>query len=170
MQTARVKAQLAFIGLQVLFAAVLGISSREVVAAESGTTTLAQSYCLSFAKSAEAARESRQKAELDDLNVKLDEKLATINAKTKELERWVTERESMLAMATASILKIYDTMDAATAAQELAKLDLQTVSAVMIKMKAKKSSEVLKEMNPRMAAEIIAIISARSDLRMNAKP
>jgi flagellar motility protein MotE (MotC chaperone) len=126
---------------------------------------LSRDYCSAFVKEAETARQSRQKMELDALNDKLDKKLAEINEKTATLEKWVTHREAILAEATTSILKIYDVMDPVFAAQELSKLDVITVSAILRKMKPKKSSDILKEMEPLMAARIVGTISAEANLK-----
>lgn len=140
--------------------------------AESSNSTpaLAKDYCVAFAQEAENARESRQKLELEALNATLDKKLAEINDKTALLEKWVSQREAIMADATASVLKIYDSMDPLVASQELAKLDLVGASAIIRKLKPKKASDILKEMPPTSAARIIAIISSEANLVQSATP
>jgi|GEM_PF-4083173 len=140
-----------------------------LVGADGQTPPLAQDYCTAFVKEAENARDSRQKLELEALNEKLDKKLTEINEKTSVLEKWVTQREAILAEATGAVLKIYDSMDPVYAAQELAKLDQVAASAILRKMKPKKSSDVLKEMDPVTAARIVAIISSEANLDQGSK-
>jgi flagellar motility protein MotE (MotC chaperone) len=130
---------------------------------------VSQDYCSSFLSEAEKARESRQKLELEDLNAKVDKKLAEIREKTTVLESWVTRREAMLAEATSAVLKIYDVMDSTVAAQQLSKIDVATVSVILRKMKPKKSSGILKEMDPQMAARIVATLSAEANLQHEEK-
>lgn len=134
------------------------------------TPPLAQDYCASFVKEAENARESRQKVELDALNATLDKKLAEINVKTAQLENWVSQREAIMAQATTSVLKIYDSMDPIVASQEIAKLDLVAASSILRKMKPKKASDILKEMPPTTAARIIAVISSEANLVQSGTP
>ncbi|MEO6610164.1 MAG: hypothetical protein ABIN69_17015 [Aestuariivirga sp.] len=134
------------------------------------TPALAQDYCASFVKEAENARESRQKVELDALNETLDKKLAQINEKTAQLENWVSQREAIMAQATTSVLKIYDSMDPLVASQEIAKLDLVAASSILRKMKPKKASDILKEMPPTTAARIIAVISSEANLVQSGTP
>lgn len=131
---------------------------------------LAKDYCAAFVKEAENARESRQKIELDALNEQLDKKLAEVTDKTAVLEKWVTERETILNQASTAILKIYDSMDPTIAAQELSKLDQLGASAILRKMKPKKASDILKEMDAATAARIIAIISSESNLVQSGTP
>jgi flagellar motility protein MotE (MotC chaperone) len=136
----------------------------------SQTPTLARDYCAAFVSEAEKARESRQKVELDDLNATLDKKLAEINEKTALLEKWVSQREAIMAEATTSVLKIYETMDPTVAAQEIAKLDLVGASAIIRKMKPAKASDILKEMPPATAARIVAVISSEANLVQSGTP
>ncbi len=130
----------------------------------------AKDYCAAFVKEAENARENRQKTELDGLNDQLDKKLAEVKEKTAILEKWVTERETILNQASTSILKIYDAMDPTIAAQELSKLDQRGASAILRKMKPKKASDILKEMDAATAARIVAIISSESNLVQSGTP
>ncbi len=143
-----------------------------VVHAESNTPNpaLAQDYCAAFVKEAENARESRQKVELDALNATLDKKLAEINEKTVLLEKWVSQREAIMAQATTAVLKIYDAMDPVIASQELAKLDVVASSSIIKKMKPKKASDILKEMPPSTAARIVAVISSEANLVQSGTP
>lgn len=131
---------------------------------------LAKDYCVAFAKEAEAARDSRQKMELQALNDSLDKKLAEIKDKTAELEKWVTQREAIQAEASAAVLKIYDTMDPTISAQEIAKLDLVAAASILRKMKPKKASDILKEMPAATAARVIAIISSEANLVQSGTP
>jgi flagellar motility protein MotE (MotC chaperone) len=131
---------------------------------------LAQDYCAAFVKEAENARESRQKLELDTLNATLDKKLAEINEKTALLEKWVSQREAIMSLATVSVLKIYDAMDPIVASQEIAKLDIVAASSILRKMKPKKASDILKEMPPTTAARIIAVISSEANLVQSGTP
>lgn len=132
---------------------------------DGSVSSLSQDYCAAFLSEAEKSRESRQKVELEALNAKVDKKLSEIKDKTAILENWVTRREAILAEATTSVLKIYNVMDPAIAGQQLSKIDVVTVSAILRKMKPKKSSDILKEMDPQMAARIVATLSAEANLQ-----
>ncbi len=147
-----------------------GILSSVVAETANQNPALAQDYCASFVKEAENARDSRQKTELANLNDSLDKKLAEIKEKTDQLENWVKQREAIMALASTSILKIYDAMDPTISSQELAKLDQNAAAAILSKMKPKKASDILKEMPPATAAHIVAIISAQSSLAQSGTP
>ncbi len=158
----------------ILLAVGMMIGDAELVSAHAETAAqnpaLAQDYCAAFAKEAESAHDSRQKMELDALNETLDKKLAEINDKTAQLEKWVSQREAIMATATTSVLKIYEAMDPIVASQELAKLDLVGSSSIIRKLKPKIASDILKEMPSATAARIVAIISSEANLVQSGTP
>ena len=153
-----------------LFTGVMAVLSPALAETVAPSPALAKDYCAAFVKEAENARESRQKVELDALNATLDKKLAEINEKTAELEKWVTQREAIQSEATAAVLKIYDAMDPTISSQEIAKLDLVAAASILRKMKPKKASDILKEMPPATAARIVAIISSEANLDQSGTP
>jgi flagellar motility protein MotE (MotC chaperone) len=154
----------------VLFTGMMAALAPAQAESVSPSPPLAKDYCAAFVKEAENARESRQKVELDALNATLDKKLAEINEKTAQLEKWVTEREAIQAAASTAVLKIYDAMDPTISSQEIAKLDLVAAASILRKMKPKKASDILKEMPPATAARIIAIISSEANLVQSGTP
>ena len=153
-----------------LFTAMMAVNAPAWAETPAASPALAKDYCAAFVKEAENARESRQKTELEALNATLDKKLAEINEKTTQLEKWVTQREAIQSEATAAVLKIYDSMDPTVSSQEIAKLDLVAAAAILGKMKPKKASDILKEMPPTTAARIIAIISSEANLVQSGTP
>ena len=158
----------------ILLAAGVMVCDAALVSGHAETATqnpaLAQDYCAAFAKEAESAHDSRQKMELDALNETLDKKLAEINDKTAQLEKWVSQREAIMAQASTSVLKIYESMDPIVASQEISKLDLVAASSIIRKLKPKIGSDILKEMPPTTAARIIAIISSEANLVQSGTP
>ncbi len=133
------------------------------------SSSIANDYCNAFLDDAKKARESRQKAELTALQEDVTKKLAEIKANTEALESWVKRREAFLGLAKDAVIKIYENMDAASAATELAKLDDLSAAAILQQLKPKKAGQILVEMDPKRAATLVATIAANSKLKAEQK-
>lgn len=131
--------------------------------------SLASAYCDAFLDDAKKAKESKQKSDLVALQEDVRNKLIEIKTKTDILEGWVKRREEFLGRAKDSVLKIYENMDAASAASELSKLDDLSAAAIIQQLKPKKASLILVEMDPKRAATLVATIAANSKLKSEQK-
>lgn len=130
----------------------------------SPTGSLSRDYCDAFLQDAQKARDNRARAELQGMQNDIAAKLKELDQKTALLQDWVGRRQEILAQATDAIVKIYQTMDASSAATELSKLDDLTASAILRKLNPKKTSAILVEMEPKKAAMLVAIMAADSKL------
>jgi len=163
------------IGLALMvFFTFVGMAHAEEAAKPAGATalpnlempsqTLAKDYCDAFARNAQQARNDRERAELNAMQLDIAGKLKELSDKTAALQNWVDQRNAILNTATDAVLKIYATMEPSSAATELSKLDPMLASAILRKLNPKKTSAILVEMDPKKAATLVSIMTADSKL------
>lgn len=123
-----------------------------------------QQYCANIANPAAEARFAWQKQALADIERQLGERIALLDAKTAELQRWVTRRDEFIDKARQNLVQIYTRMRPDAAASQLTAMDEETASAVLLKLEPRTASLILNEMEPTQAARLTSIIggAARS--------
>jgi flagellar motility protein MotE (MotC chaperone) len=126
--------------------------------------TAVQQYCANIANPAAEARFAWQKQALADIERQLGERIALLDAKTAELQRWVTRRDEFIDKARQNLVQIYTRMRPDAAASQLTAMDEETASAVLLKLEPRTASLILNEMEPAQAARLTSIIggAARS--------
>jgi flagellar motility protein MotE (MotC chaperone) len=122
-------------------------------------------YCRAFASKASEARAARQKSQLQDLRTDIEAQLKVLALKTQELEALVAKRENVSARVTANLVKIYKNVEPETAAGQLQKLDIDTVSEILQQLGAKESGAILAAMDVKFASKIV-----RTMMLVAAKP
>jgi flagellar motility protein MotE (MotC chaperone) len=119
----------------------------------------AQQYCVSIANAAADARFAWQRKLLSEAEKDLEKRLGQLDAKTAELQKWVSRRDEFVTKARDSLVLIYSRMRPDAAAAQLVAMDEETAAAVLLKLDVRVASLVLNEMDPTQAARLTAIIS-----------
>jgi flagellar motility protein MotE (MotC chaperone) len=123
---------------------------------------LANDYCRSIVDAAAEARVQRQKTELDAMRAEISEKLERAKVQTETLQEWVERRESMVAVATKELVKIYGSIEVEAAAKQLEKLDAKTSAAILTRLNAKRAGEILSVMEVAVAARLVKLLARDS--------
>lgn len=119
----------------------------------------ARQYCINIASAAADARFAWQTRMLADTEKELEKRLTQLDAKTAELQKWVTRRDEFVAKARDSLVLIYSRMRPEAAASQLVAMDEETAASVLLKLDVRIASLVLNEMEPAQAARLTGIIS-----------
>lgn len=119
----------------------------------------AQQYCSNIADAAADARFAWQKKALADVEQEIEKRIARLEAKTAEYQRWLARRDEFAKRAQENLVGIYTRMRPDAAALQLAATDEETAAAVLIKLDTRTSSSILAEMEPNQAARLTMIMS-----------
>jgi flagellar motility protein MotE (MotC chaperone) len=131
---------------------------RQSADAASAQPTAVQQYCTNIANPAAEARFAWQKQALVDIERQLSERIALLDAKMAELQKWVTRRDEFIDKARQNLVQIYTRMRPDAAASQLSAMDEETASAVLLKLEPRTASLILNEMEPTQAARLTTII------------
>jgi flagellar motility protein MotE (MotC chaperone) len=123
------------------------------------TTSAARQYCVNIADAAAEAKVAWQKRELQGVAQDIEKRIARLDAKIAEFQRWVTRRDEFVKKARDSVVLIYSRMRPDAAALQLVAMDEETAAAVMLRLEPKAASTILNEMEPGKAARLTAIIN-----------
>lgn len=122
-------------------------------------TAVYSNYCANISDVAEEARAKFRKEYLEDLESRVKDRTAALEAKRSELEQWMKRRETFLARATQNLIDIYAAMRAESAALQIAAMNENTAAAILLKLKPRKASSILNEIPPEKAARLASIIA-----------
>ncbi|HLH10780.1 MAG TPA: hypothetical protein VKV77_02750 [Methylovirgula sp.] len=111
-------------------------------------------FCTNNAGAASAARVAWEAAKLNDLDDRLKQRIAELEAKTAEYETWLNKRNAALKYVQEDIVSIYTKMAPEAAAAELAAMDDDLAAAVLVKLNSRAASAILGEMDPTKAAHL----------------
>ena len=149
------------IGLATAFAAMTadrlaakpGPSAAPAVAAAPATAD--ESYCSNIADAAADARLAWQTGMLQDLETKIDAKIAELDAKRSEYQDWLKQRDAEMKKAEMGIVGIYAKMRPDAAAIQLATLDIETAVSILHQLGTRNASASLNEMETARAAQLM---------------
>lgn len=133
--------------------------SKAAVEAPPLTTSAARQYCVNIADAAAEAKVAWQKKALQDVAQDVEKRVARLDAKIAEFQRWVTRRDEFVKKARDGVVLIYSRMRPDAAALQLVAMDEETAAAVMLRLEPKAASIILNEMEPGKAARLTAIIN-----------
>jgi flagellar motility protein MotE (MotC chaperone) len=105
------------------------------------------------------ARFAWQKKLIADMERELEKRMALLEEKVVEYQRWVARRDEFAAKANEGLVRIYSRMRAEAAAGQLSVLDEETAAAVINKLDPKVASQILNEMESASAARLVGIIA-----------
>jgi flagellar motility protein MotE (MotC chaperone) len=120
--------------------------------------SMARRYCVSIADAAADARYAWQKAKLAEIGEELEKRIALLEEKTAEFQKWVARRDEFVEKARQNLVLIYSRMRPDAAALQLTSMDEETASAVLLALDPRIASKILNDMEPAQAARLTAII------------
>lgn len=127
-------------------------------------------YCTNIADPAKDARAALQTKRLQDLEAEVSRKIDELEAKRREYQDWLQQRQAFLDSTSSIMLDIYAKMKPDAAAAQLAGLDRTTAASVISKLKARAASAIMTEMPAPAAAEIGKIITQKTSKPADATP
>ena len=116
-------------------------------------------YCASIANPAADARFAWQKKTLAEMEQEIVKRIALLEEKTAEYQKWLTRRDEFSKKANETVLHIYARMRPDAAAAQLAVLDEETAAAVLTKLEPRTASLILSEMDAAQAVRLTGTIS-----------
>ncbi len=136
----------------------------EADASESYSNNEIQRFCTNIADAARDRRYALKAAELRALQDDVEKRIAVLEQKSMEYEKWVARRDEFLKMANGTLIEIYAKMrpDAAAARLELLGVDLAAV--ILMKLSPRQAGVILNEMDASKAAMITGVMSASASL------
>jgi flagellar motility protein MotE (MotC chaperone) len=115
-------------------------------------------FCSNVADPAMDARLAWQLKELEKAENKLRERIAEVEAKRAEYEKWMALRDEFLKKAEASMVEIYSRMRPEAAATHIAGMADETAAVVLAKLSPKNSSAIFNEMDSARAAHLADLL------------
>lgn len=127
--------------------------------------SVAQQYCFNIADAAKDARYAWQKKTLADIEAELKKRIALLDERTAEYQKWLARRDEFIRNAEENVVKIYAGMAADAAAVQLAMMNEEAAAAVLAKLKTRNASAILNVMEPGKAAKLTMIITGAAKLK-----
>ena len=115
-------------------------------------------FCSNVVDPAVDARLAWQLTELEKAESKLRERIAEVEAKRAEYEKWMALRDEFLKKAEASVVEIYSRMRPESAATQIAGMADETAAAVLAKLSPRSSSAIFNEMDSARAAHLADLL------------
>ncbi len=115
-------------------------------------------FCSNVADPAVDARLAWQLKELEKAETQLRERIAEVEAKRAEYEKWMALRDDFLKKAEASVVEIYSRMKPDAAATQIAGMADETAAAVLAKLSPRSSSAIFNEMDTARAAHLADLL------------
>ncbi|WP_375312952.1 MotE family protein [Bradyrhizobium sp. A5] len=115
-------------------------------------------FCSNVADPAVDARLAWQLKELEKAETLLRERIAEVEAKRAEYEKWMALRDDFLKKAEAQVVEIYSRMKPDAAATQIAGMADETAAAVLAKLSPRNSSAIFNEMETARAAHLADLL------------
>ncbi|BAL74619.1 MotE family protein [Bradyrhizobium cosmicum] len=115
-------------------------------------------FCSNVADPAVDARLAWQLKELEKAETLLRERIAEVEAKRAEYEKWMALRDDFLKKAEAQVVEIYSRMKPDAAATQIAGMADETAAAVLAKLSPRSSSAIFNEMETARAAHLADLL------------
>ncbi|MCA6123787.1 MotE family protein [Bradyrhizobium sp. WSM 1704] len=115
-------------------------------------------FCSNVSDPAVDARLAWQLKELEKAENQLRERIAEVEAKRAEYEKWMALRDEFLKRAEASVVEIYSRMKPEAAATQIAGMADETAAAVLAKLSPRSSSAIFNEMDSARAAHLADLL------------
>lgn len=115
-------------------------------------------FCSNVADPAIEARLAWQLKEIEKAENQLRERIAEVEARRAEYEKWMTLRDEFLKKAEAGVVEIYSRMRPEAAALQIAGMADETAAAVLAKLSPKNSSAIFNEMDSARAAHLADLL------------
>lgn len=135
----------------------------QVTSAGAEITDEIRQFCSNIADAAKDRRYALQVMELDKLKKDIDERVARLEAKRAEFEKWLKRREEFMAKAEASVVDIYGKMKPDAAAERLSAVEPMLAASILMKLNTRQAGVILNEMNSKSAAKLTGIMAAAAN-------
>ena len=135
-----------------------GVTTSPKPPAATPTENEVAQFCSNVADPAVDARLAWQLKELEKAETKLRERIAEVEAKRAEYEKWMALRDEFLKKAEASMVEIYSRMRPEAAATHIAGMSDETAAAVLAKLSPRNSSAIFNEMDSARAAHLADLL------------
>ena len=133
-------------------------------AAQNGTS-IAAAYCKAIREPAAEARHKLKVAHLKQLEARIEERLAELDARIGELKSWIEQRERFKQLATERLIEIFSTMRPDAASPQLSRMDETTAAAIVSSLDPRAAAAILAEMPVDRAARLASILSGAAALK-----
>jgi len=143
---------------------------RPVITTTKATADEIREFCTNIADAARDQRYLLQKQELEALQKDVDERIRTLETRRAEYQDWLERRNAFLKSAEAGLVEIYRKMKPDAAAGQLAEIDPEIASAIVMKLPPRQSSVILGEMSAERAALLARIIAKAGDPNTSKDP
>ncbi|MFC3072495.1 MotE family protein [Shinella pollutisoli] len=143
---------------------------RPVITTTKATADEIREFCTNIADAARDQRYLLQKQELEALQKDVDERIQTLEKRRAEYQDWLERRNAFLKSAEAGLVEIYRKMKPDAAAGQLAEIDPEIASAIVMKLPPRQSSVILGEMPADKAALLTRIIAKAGDPNTSKDP
>ncbi|WP_256805834.1 MotE family protein [Bradyrhizobium sp. Bra64] len=115
-------------------------------------------FCSNVTDPTVDARLAWQLKELEKAEIQLRERIAEVEAKRAEYEKWMALRDDFLKKAEAQVVEIYSRMKPDAAATQIAGMADETAAAVLAKLSPRSSSAIFNEMDTARAAHLADLL------------
>jgi flagellar motility protein MotE (MotC chaperone) len=115
-------------------------------------------FCSNVSDPAVDARLAWQLKELEKAESLHRERIAEVEAKRAEYEKWMALRDEFLKKAEAQVVEIYSRMKPDAAATQIAGMADETAAAVLAKLSPRSSSAIFNEMDTARAAHLADLL------------
>ena len=115
-------------------------------------------FCNNVADAALDSRLAWQMKELEQAEKQLRERIAEVEAKRAEYEKWMSLRDEFLKKAEAGMVEVFSRMRPEAAATQISAMADDTAAAVLAKLSARSSSAIFNEMEPARAAQLADLL------------
>jgi flagellar motility protein MotE (MotC chaperone) len=143
---------------------------RPVITTTKATADEIREFCTNIADAARDQRYLLQKQELETLQKDVDERIRMLETRRAEYQDWLERRNAFLKSAEAGLVEIYRKMKPDAAAGQLAEIDPEIASAIVMKLPPRQSSVILGEMPAEKAALLTRIIAKAGDRNTSKDP
>ena len=113
-------------------------------------------YCTALSSAASDGRLAWQAKRLDDMEARLRERVAELEAKRSETADWLRRREDALRKADETVVAIYAKMKPDAAAAQFSAMDESGAAAILAKLNPRSAGIILNEIDSGRAARIAA--------------
>ncbi|WP_051335466.1 MotE family protein [Methylocapsa acidiphila] len=113
-----------------------------------------QQFCTNNSMAIGDARIAWQTTKLLELEKKVNERIAELDAKKNEFVNWLNMRNEAMRHATESVVAVYAHMRADAAASQLAVMDDAAAAAILAKLSSRAAGAILNEMEVARAARL----------------
>ena len=132
---------------------------RPVIMTTKASADEIREFCTNIADAARDQRYLLQKQELEKLQKDVDERIKTLEMRRAEYQDWLKRRNDFLKSTEKDLVDIYRKMKPDAAAAQLAEINAEIASAIIMKLPPRQSSTILAEMPADKAALLTRLIA-----------